>query len=108
MIKSVWKCMKSIAISPKTCMEQAEIIDTFGTYQQAAPPGRLGPLELVSGSTSAPNFPNFTKTPNTGLLWMFTKFSYRITYLFLFYSCWRLNLGCNMFFMSGCAYCIHI
>src|SRR6187399_371927 len=33
MIKSVWKCMNIIAISPKSGMEQAEIIDTFWTYQ---------------------------------------------------------------------------
>ena len=33
MIKSVWKCINNIAISPKRGMEQAEIIDTFWTYQ---------------------------------------------------------------------------
>src|SRR4051812_4666156 len=34
MIKSVWKCINIIAISPKRGMEQAEIIDTFSTYQR--------------------------------------------------------------------------
>ena len=33
MIKSVWKCINIIAISHKRGMEQAEIIDTFWTYQ---------------------------------------------------------------------------
>src|ERR1041385_7930171 len=33
MIKSVWKCVNIIEISHKRCMEQAEIIDTFWTYQ---------------------------------------------------------------------------
>src|ERR1041384_8028296 len=33
MLKSVWKLKKNMAKSHKTCMEQAEIIDTFGTYQ---------------------------------------------------------------------------
>ena len=37
MIKSVSECIKSIAISSKTCMEQAEIIDMFGTYQSPVP-----------------------------------------------------------------------
>src|SRR3954469_9151748 len=32
MIKSVWKCINIIAISHKKGMEQAEIIDTFWTY----------------------------------------------------------------------------
>src|SRR6187399_3150536 len=35
MIKSVWKCINIIAISPKRGMEQAEIIDTFWTYHMA-------------------------------------------------------------------------
>ena len=34
MLKSVWKFKQNMAKSHKTCMEQAEIIDTFGTYQQ--------------------------------------------------------------------------
>src|SRR3954467_6094993 len=34
MIKIVWKCINNIAISPKSGMEQAEIMDTFWTYQQ--------------------------------------------------------------------------
>src|SRR6187399_2097408 len=33
MIKIVWKCINTIAISHKRGMEQAEIIDTFWTYQ---------------------------------------------------------------------------
>src|ERR1041384_7877567 len=33
MLKSVWKLKQNMAKSHKTCMEQAEIIDTFGTYQ---------------------------------------------------------------------------
>src|SRR3954467_411077 len=33
MIKIVWKCINIIAISPKSGMEQAEIMDTFWTYQ---------------------------------------------------------------------------
>src|SRR3954463_11418764 len=33
MIKIVWKCINIIAISPKRGMEQAEIMDTFWTYQ---------------------------------------------------------------------------
>src|SRR3954468_6720486 len=37
MIKSVWKCINIIAISPKRGMEQAEIIDTFWTYQHPVP-----------------------------------------------------------------------
>src|SRR6187401_2421880 len=37
MIKSVWKCMNIIAISPKSGMEQAEIIDTFWTYHHFTP-----------------------------------------------------------------------
>src|SRR3954462_3151753 len=32
MLKSVWKFKQNMAKSHKTCMEQAEIIDTFGTY----------------------------------------------------------------------------
>src|SRR6187401_2204142 len=32
MIKSVWKCINIIGISPKRGKEQAEIIDTFWTY----------------------------------------------------------------------------
>src|SRR6187399_2848155 len=36
MIKSVWKCINNIGISPKRGMEQAEIIDTFWTYQNHA------------------------------------------------------------------------
>ena len=35
MIKSVWKCINIIAISPKRGIEQAEIIDTFWTYQHS-------------------------------------------------------------------------
>src|ERR1041385_2067670 len=38
---------------------------------------------------------------------MFTKFSYRITYLFGFYCCWCLTQCCNMFFMSSYLYHIH-
>src|SRR4051812_19783565 len=34
MIKIVWKCINIIAISPKSGMEQAEIMDTFWTYQR--------------------------------------------------------------------------
>src|ERR1043165_4383364 len=33
MLKIVWKFKQNMAKSHKTCMEQAEIIDTFGTYQ---------------------------------------------------------------------------
>src|SRR3954462_1476079 len=36
MLKSVWKFKQNMAKSHKTCMEQAEIIDTFGTYHQLA------------------------------------------------------------------------
>src|SRR3954470_18526305 len=32
MLKSVWKFKENMAKSHKTCMEQTEIIDTFGTY----------------------------------------------------------------------------
>src|ERR1041384_2261964 len=34
-----------MAKSHKTCMEQAEIIDTFGTYQLPAPPHRIQGVE---------------------------------------------------------------
>ena len=76
----------------------------------AAPGGLLGPLELLSGSTRAWNFPNFAKTLKSKLLLKFAMFSYHNSYLFLFCSCRSLKLGCNMFFMSTCIYhvCIHI
>src|SRR3954469_22196490 len=76
----------------------------------AAPGGLLGPLELLSGSTRAWNFPNFAKTLKRKLLLTFAVFSYHNSYLFLFCSCRSLKLGCNMFFMSTCIYhvCIHI
>src|SRR3954471_16488760 len=73
-----------------------------------APGGLLGPLELLSGSTWAWNFPNFAKTLKSKLLLTFTMFPYRNTYLFLFCSCRCLKLGCNMFFMSFCIYHVHI
>src|SRR3954464_10282657 len=44
MIKIVWKCISIIAISPKRGMEQAEIIDTFWTYQRT-PSKRSKPSE---------------------------------------------------------------
>ena len=47
MIKSVWKCMNIIAISPKSVMEQAEIIDTFWTYQSAG--ANFGPSRRKLG-----------------------------------------------------------
>ena len=34
MVKSVWKFKQNMAKSHKTCMAQAEIIDTFGTYHR--------------------------------------------------------------------------
>ena len=36
MLKSIRKFKKNMAKSHKTCMEQAKIIDTFGTYQRAS------------------------------------------------------------------------
>ena len=42
MLKSVWKFKQIMEKSHKTCMEQAEIIDTFGTYQQCTAQERLG------------------------------------------------------------------
>src|ERR1041385_545733 len=74
----------------------------------AAPGGLLGPLEFLSGSTRAWNFPNFAKTLKSKLLLTFTMFPYHNTYLFLFCSCRSLKLGCNMFFMSSCIYHVHI
>ena len=73
-----------------------------------APGGRLGPLDLLSGSTWAWNFPNFAKTLKIKLLLMFVMFPYRNTYLFLFCSCWCLKPDCNMFFVSCCVYHIYI
>src|ERR1041385_6133537 len=42
------------------------------------------------------------------LLWRFAMIPYRNTYLFLFCFCRCLKQGCNMFFMSCCAYYIYI
>jgi len=39
---------------------------------------------------------------------MFTKFSYRITYLFLFWFCWRLTKCFYMFYMGDHLYHIDI
>src|SRR3954470_7110496 len=80
------------------------------TRSGAAPGGLLASLELLSVSTRAWNFPNFPKTLKSKLLLTFAVFSYHNSYLFLFYSCRCLKLGCNMFFMSLCIYhvCIHI
>src|SRR3954463_15388812 len=47
MIKIVWKCINTIAISPKRGMEQAEIIDTFWTYH---PRGDVQPFTLKGRS----------------------------------------------------------
>src|SRR4051812_12294075 len=55
MIKIVWKCINIIATSPKRGMEQAEIMDTFWTYQVAHLPLELGRLTvsiLVSSNSS--------------------------------------------------------
>src|ERR1041385_7477528 len=38
----------------------------------------------------------------------FAMFPYRNTYISLFYFCWCLKQGYNMFFMSCCVYQIHI
>ena len=78
------------------------------TRRGAAPGGLLGPLELLSGSTRAWNFPNFAKTLKNKLLLMFAMFPYHDTYIFLFCSCRCLKLGSNMLFMSCCVYHIHI
>src|SRR4051812_5324167 len=67
----------------------------------------LDPMELLSGSTWAWNFPNFSKTLKNKLLLTFSMFPYRNTYIFLFCSCRCLKPGCNMFFMSSCVYHIH-
>src|SRR3954467_2261794 len=42
------------------------------------------------------------------LLWRFAMFPYCNTYRFLFCFCRCLKQGCNMFFMSCCAYYIYI
>ena len=73
-----------------------------------APGGLMGPLELLSGSTWAWNFPYFAKTLKSKLLLTFAMFPYRNTYIFLFCSCRCLKLAYNMFFMSCCVYHIHI
>src|ERR1041384_4927559 len=59
----------------------------------AAPGGLLGPLEFLSGSTRAWNFPNFAKTLKSKLLLTFAVFSYHNSYLFLFFSCRSLKLA---------------
>src|SRR3954463_14859310 len=46
-----------------------------------APGGLLGPVELLSGSTWAWNFPNFAKTLKSKLLLTFAMFPYRNTYV---------------------------
>src|SRR4051812_41683949 len=38
MLKSIEKLKQNLAKSHKTCMEQTEIIDTFGTYQTSVVP----------------------------------------------------------------------
>src|SRR3954469_22115614 len=50
MIKSVWKFINIIAISHKRGMEQAEIIDTFWTYQMA-------PLIINNDEVQGETFP---------------------------------------------------
>src|ERR1041385_5359351 len=73
-----------------------------------APGGLLGPLEFLSGSTRAWNFPNFAKTLKSKLLLTFVMFPYRNTYLFLFCSCRSMKLGCNMLFVSLCIYHLQV
>ena len=77
MNKSVWKCINIIAISPTRGMEQAEIIDTFWTYQSSvvllepfknkvSKPRRQGP-----GKRSLPGRP--TQAPARGSCWEETR-----------------------------------
>src|SRR3954469_5748496 len=69
------------------------------------PPGAPGTLlRLHSGL----EFSYFAKTLKSKLLLTFAMFPYRNTYLFLFYSCRSLKLGCNMLFMSSYIYHVHI
>src|SRR3954463_7961249 len=66
MIKSVWKCINIIAISPKRSMEQAEIMDTFRTYHHStlcekicmhdSPPPTLV-QSVVASNISTPSLP---------------------------------------------------
>src|SRR4051812_8120746 len=73
-----------------------------------APGGHPGPVKLLSGSTRAWNFPSFAKTLKIKPLLTFAMFPYRNTYLFLLCSCWCLEPGCNLFFMSCCVYHIYV
>src|SRR4051812_43452540 len=60
MLKSVWKFKQNMAKSHKTCMEQAEIIDTFGTYHVAA----LSRFISRLGKTAIPLYRLLGKTDN--------------------------------------------
>ena len=51
MIKSVWKFKQNMAKSHKTCMAQAEIIDTFGMYQQSSITLSLGVANKILGQS---------------------------------------------------------
>src|ERR1043165_2499232 len=55
MLKSVCKFQQNMAKSHKTCMEQAEIIDTFGTYQWS-PEG--GSSFLQGAGVASPSSPD--------------------------------------------------
>src|SRR3954470_8929514 len=68
----------------------------------------LGPLEFLSVSTQAWNFPNFAKTLKSKLLLTVAMFPNSNTYLFLLCSCRSLKLGCNMLFMSSYIYHVYI
>ena len=61
-----------MAKSHKTCMEQAEIIDTFGTYQRGPTLGRAGhPPDCLVGPLDAPlrlYLALGVETPNTDLI----------------------------------------
>src|SRR3954467_15380403 len=84
MLKIVWKFKQNMAKSHKTCMEQAEIIDTFGTYQV---PGAAQPLAappaLQAGShtpwcpTLTPIYSPDEETPEQESLFQSTSWSRR-------------------------------